>query len=82
MTLDEAGDERRYVDGVAHGLVAARVYQVAKHVFGVLNAATLWILVAQEYLLALLACPETTNAFAVELKCNGMNKSAFIRAVF
>ena len=61
------GGERRDVDGIPNGLIARRVDDVAQHLFGILNAAALVVLVAQEDELVLLAGPEAAHTLLVEL---------------
>lgn len=60
-------DERRHVNGISDGLITRRVDYIAQHLLGILNAAALLILVAQEDQLVLLAGPETAHALFVDL---------------
>lgn len=61
------GGERGHVDGVADGLVTRGVYHVPQGLLGVLNAATLWVTVAQENQLLLLPRPQATHTLSVHL---------------
>ena len=62
------GGEGGHVDGISDGLVAGGVDHIPQGLLGVLNAAALWVTVAQEDQLLLLPRPQPPHTLSVHLQ--------------
>lgn len=70
VALGKGGGQWRDIDRVTNRLVARRIDNVAQHLLGILNRATLLVAIAQKDEFLLLACPESAHTFAIDLDAN------------
>lgn len=68
MGAHVGGGEGGHVHGVAQRLVTRRVDHVSEGLLGVLDAAALWVAVAQEHQLLLLAGPQAPYTLLIDLE--------------